>query len=79
MKCNYEETQCNCFISYPILYIEPRKHLTLHRDKWIFLFPFSGSANFKGKTSIWNVYLSKYEECFGCCNNYKEMLKQQIT
>ena len=49
VECNYEETQGNCFISYPILYIEPRKHLTLHRDKWIFLFLFLVLLTSRGK------------------------------
>ena len=43
-----------------------------------FPIPFSGSANFKGKTSIWNVYFRKCKKCFGCCNNSEEILKQHI-
>ena len=55
-----------------------KKTLDFAQRQMDFPIPFSGSANFKGKTSIWNVYFRKCKKCFGCCNNSEEILKQHI-
>ena len=52
-----------------------KKTLDFAQRQMDFPIPFSGSANFKGKTSISNIFFSKDEECFN--HNSQKILKQR--